>query len=88
MKLANIWVRDNLQKSYDEAKQMIIKTTQLTHPDLQAQIALKKGASDYTAEPTLEQFSDTQWRPLGFGQSIFWQKKRKWSIYCHEIKAV
>ena len=60
MWLANIWALDNLQKSYDEANQMIIKTTQLTHPDLQAPIALTMDASDHTAEAALEQFSDKQ----------------------------
>ena len=40
VKFAEIWMPDNLQKSFDKAKQLLIKAVQLTHLDPQAPIAL------------------------------------------------
>ena len=60
------WKQDGLQKNFDEAKEMLMRATQLVHPDPNKPLALRTDASKTSIGASLEQFEDNRWQPLGF----------------------
>ena len=60
------WKKENLKLAYDEAKQMLMNTCKLVHPDFNAPIAITTDASNYAIGGVQEQFSQGKWQPLGF----------------------
>ena len=78
-KFTDIWQERNLQKSFEDVKQLLSNACQLYHPDPQAPIALTTDASKEAMGGVLEQFIDGAWRPLSFWSKHLKPSEKKWS---------
>ena len=60
------WSEKNLVTAFNEAKEMLMSTCQLEHPDPNAPIAITTDESKHAMGAVLEQFRQGTWRPLGY----------------------
>ena len=83
-----MWDKENLQIHFDNAKNLLMKATTLSHPDPQAPIALTTDASKNAIGGVLEQYVGGVWQPLGFWSKHLKQDKQAWSTFKRELYAV
>ena len=83
-----IWKDEKLQKSFDQAKQMLLISTQLTHPDPSLPLALRTDASQSSIGGCLEQLNGTVWEPLGFFSKHLNPAQTKYSTFKRELLAI
>ena len=82
------WKTNTLEKSFELSKKMLMKATQLTHPDPKAPIALTTDASKLAIGGVLEQFIEGQWQPLGFWSRHLKKSQQEWSTFKRELYAI
>ena len=67
---------------------MLLKACELVYPDPSAPLALTSDASKEGVGAVLEQFSDGQWRPLGFWSRHLKPSMQKWSTFRRELYSI
>ncbi|CAG4937253.1 unnamed protein product [Parnassius apollo] len=77
-----------LEKSFEESKESIVKATLLAHPDPRARLAIVTDASDSAIGAVLQQKSGAEWIPLGFFSKKLNNAQRKYSPYDRELLAI
>ena len=60
------WKESNLDSVFRQAKNLLILSVQLAHPDLALPLAITSDASKFAVGSVLEQFENGAWRPLGY----------------------
>ena len=83
-----IWKENNMQSTFEAAKEMLKQACELAHPDVSAPIALTTDASKSAIGGVLEQFSDGMWQPLGFWSRHLKDSETRWSTFRRELYAV
>ena len=88
-KLPDIWNQNTkMNEAFEDAKQMLINSVLLAHPDPGAKLALCTDASDFAIGGALEQLGpDGKYHPLGFFSRHLGPDKQKWSTYRKELYA-
>ena len=88
MKFTTYWDENNLEQHFKRAKELLLKATELVHPDPSAPISLTTDASDVAIGGVIEQYTDGEWRPMGFWSKHLPKDKQKWTVYRRELYAI
>lgn len=81
------WTSD-LLKVFDSCKASIIRCTLLSHPVMNAPLALVTDASNSALGAVLQQQVDNEWQPLAFFSKKMNKSQRLYSAYDRELLAV
>lgn len=87
-KFEEIWKKQNLQKDFDRAKQMLMLACELTLPDPNLPLALVADASASSIGASLEQLENGKWTPLGFWSKSLNPAQCAWSTFRRELLAI
>ncbi len=79
---------DDMDRAFDQAKEMLAKATLLNHPDPSSPIALTTDASDTAIGAVLEQKIKGNWQPLAFLSKKLKTAEQKYSTYDRELLAI
>merc|ERR1711867_169084 len=83
-----IWKELNLDTSFKQAKQLLILSAQLAHPDPSLPLAITSDASKFAVGAVLEQFENGEWRPLGYWSKHLPPEKMRWTTFRRELWAL
>ena len=86
--IKNISWSDDMDRAFDQAKDMLAKATLLNHPDPSSPIALTTDASDTAIGAVLEQKIKGNWQPLAFLSRKLKTAEQKYSTYDRELVAI
>ena len=79
---------DDMDRAFDQAKEMLAKVTLLNHPDPSSPIALTTDASDTAIGAVLEQKIKGNWQPLAFLSKKLKTAEQKYSTYDRELLVI
>lgn len=77
-----------LEASFNSSKDCLATVTVLNFLSPDAPLRLTTDASDVSVGAHLEQYSDDQWKPIGFFSTKLKQSQRNYSVYDRELLAV
>ena len=80
-----IWARDNLDQHYADAKELLVRATELSYPDPTAPLALFTDASQYGVGGVLQQWVKGRWEPIGWFSKHLSDAQQKWSTFKREL---
>ena len=75
-------------KSFEACKQNLLEATLISHPDIEAELALFTDASDVAIGAVLQQRKNDSWQPLGFFSRKLSPAQKKHSTYDRELLAI
>lgn len=81
-------ITGDARTAFEECKESLCQATLLTHPDLEARIALITDASDKAIGAALQQYKDNAWQPLAFFSRKLSPSQQKYSPYDRELLAI
>lgn len=87
-KFNSYWIENDLNQSFEDAKELLTKCVTLTFPDPKNPLALSCDASDKAIGGVLEELQGGQWRPLGFWSRFLSPSQRNWSIFRRELLSI
>ena len=87
-KFTEIWEEKGLQEHFEKAKNLLTLAVQLNHPDPNAPLSLVTDASSHSIGAVLQQFTDNEWRPLGYFSKHLSPDKVRWTCFRRELLAV
>ena len=88
VKFTEIWSKNNLDKSFEMAKKLLLCATKLVHPDPNAPLALVRDASKLAIGAVLETLVDGYWQPLGYYSKHLSETQQRWSCFRRELFAI
>lgn len=81
------WTQQS-EDAFEKSKGLLESTALLSHPILNAPIALCTDASNFAMGAVLEQQQNATWKPLGFFSKKFSNAQRNYSTYDKELQAI
>ena len=84
----DIWKKRGLDKAYADAKQLLVRATELAHPNPRAHLVLTTDASVEAMGGVVEQHVDGRFEPLGWWSKHFTPAQRKWSTFKRELYGI
>ena len=88
IKFTDMWAEQNLDKSFEMAKKLLLCATKLVHPDPNAPLALVTDASKLAIGAVLETLVDGYWQPLGYYSKHLSEAQQRWSCFRRELFAI
>ena len=82
-----IWTEDT-ENSFNQAKDCLIKSTELNFPTIDAPTSISTDASNTGVGATLQQYVNGKWKPLAFFSRKFNQAETKYSTFDRELLAI
>ena len=84
-----IWQENkNLRQAFEDSKELLLKVTELAHPDPNAPLSLTCDASGWAVGSVLQQYVRGRWEPLGFFSKHLPIEKTRWTTYRRELWAI
>ena len=82
-----VWSQDT-SEAFSQAKNAMVRATQLSHPVVGAKLAVTTDASDTAIGAVLEQFVEGSWQPLGFFSRKLRGAQLRYSAYDRELLGI
>jgi len=74
-----------MSKAFQQSKRELATATMLSHPQVDAEIALTTDASDQAVGAVLEQYTNGSWQPLAFFSRRLRPNEKKYSAFDREL---